>query len=311
MDEMKKTAETALKKCLKLKENEDFIVITDKKTQEIGEAFYRAGEEKTEETYLLKVPEQELGETEPPELAGRIMEETPADVIVIPTQSSYSHTEAREKANKKGTRIATLPGITEEIFKRTIDIDYKKLRKEGKKLKKKLEKASKARIKTSSGTNLNLKLSNKVIPDLGQINEPGTYGNLPTGEVFTAPDKKEVNGKIVIDSMQDIAKPKTKVLVQNGEAQDVEGDKEFKEKLWRHENGRNIAEFGIGLNPNATLTGNILEDEKVKGTCHIAFGKNKDFGGKVDSKIHWDAILIQPDIWLDEEKLMEEGELIL
>jgi len=305
---MKKTAEKALEKCLGLKKEEQTLVITDEYAEEVGQAFYKASKEKTNETYLLKVRTQEKGQLEVPNLAQHLMEKPP-DVLVIPTKNSYTHTKAREKATEKGARIATLPGITKDIFKRTIDIDYQKLRKEGKKLEEKVREAEKAKIKTVSGTNLNLDLPNPSVPDLGQMKEKGEYGNLPTGEIFTAPEK--TNGKIVIDSMQQRAKPKTEVYVQGNEAREIEGDTKFKKKLWKKKHRKNIAEFGIGLNPRATVTGNTLEDEKVKGTCHIAFGKNKDFGGQVDSDIHWDAILFQPTIHLDNEKIMDTGELLI
>jgi len=305
---LEETAGKALEKCLGLKENEQTLIITDEHCQEIGEAFYRATKEKTEERYLLKVKEQKQGELKAPQLAEYLMKKPP-DVIIIPTRNSYTHMKARERATKEGARVATLPGITKETFKRTINIDYEKMRKEGTKLKEKMEKAEKAHIETESGTKLTLEISNRIEEDLGQIKNPGEYGNLPSGEIFTAPEK--TNGKMIIDSMQEIAKPKTKVYIQNGETREVEGDPEFKKKLWDHKNGRKIAEFGIGLNPKATITSNILEDEKVRGTCHIAFGKNTDFGGKIKSDIHWDAILFQPTIKLDNEKIMETGKLLI
>ncbi|MFW5902599.1 MAG: aminopeptidase [archaeon] len=301
-------AEKALEECIGLKEEEQVLVITDESRQEIGEAFYRASGEKTWERYLLKVKEQEQGELKAPELAEHLMKKSP-DVIIIPTRNSYTHMKAREKATEKGARVATLPGITKETFRRTIDIDYKGMRKEAEKLTEKMKKAERVKIETNSGTNLTLKIPNEIGKDLGRMKNPGEYGNLPSGEIYTAPE--EANGKLVIDSMQEIAKPKTTVYIQNGETREVEGDREFKKKLWKYKNGRKIAEFGIGMNPKATITSNTLEDEKVKGTCHIAFGKNIDFGGDIDSDIHWDAILFQPTLKLDNKKIMDTGKLLI
>lgn len=309
MDSMNEAAEVVLRKCMGLKENEQYVVITDEFAEDIGKVLYEEGKKITEDSYLLKVPLQKELKVSTPKVAEEVLKSSPS-VVVIPTKNSYTHMDATVEACSNGSRIATLPGVTKEIFQRTLNINYEELRKEGKKLKEKMEKASYAKVKTKSGTDVKLNIPNRIVPDLGEFQKPGKYGNLPTGEIFTAPDEREVNGKIVIDSMQKIAKPKTKVIVYKGEVQEVEGDKGFREKLWSHKNGRNIAELGIGLNPEATIIGNILEDEKVKGTCHIAFGKNSDFGGKIDSDIHWDAILIQPDIWLDEEKIMDSGKLI-
>jgi leucyl aminopeptidase (aminopeptidase T) len=92
----------------------------------------------------------------------------------------------------------------------------------------------------------------------------------------------------------------------------VEGDPVFKKKLWGYKNARNIGEFGIGTNPKAILSGNILEDEKVRGTCHVAFGTSTSYpGGKVTADIHWDGIVIQPTIWFDGDKIMDGGEFLV
>ncbi|HEY6907304.1 MAG TPA: hypothetical protein VI230_07520, partial [Ignavibacteriaceae bacterium] len=59
-----------------------------------------------------------------------------------------------------------------------------------------------------------------------------------------------------------------------------------------------IGELGIGINPGARITGNMLEDEKAIHTAHIAFGNNEDFpgGGKNRSKIHRDYLFYRPTI---------------
>ena len=74
---------------------------------------------------------------------------------------------------------------------------------------------------------------------------------------------------------------------------------------------RNIAEFGIGTNENAKITGNILEDEKVIGTCHIALGNNAGFGGKVNVQLHIDGIIKKPTIFVDNKKILDDGRLLI
>ena len=65
----------------------------------------------------------------------------------------------------------------------------------------------------------------------------------------------------------------------------------------------NIAEFGIGLNPKAKVTGNVLEDEKAKQTAHIAIGANISFGGKVSCPCHLDFVFFNPHIFIDGKQL--------
>lgn len=61
-------------------------------------------------------------------------------------------------------------------------------------------------------------------------------------------------------------------------------------------NARNIGELGIGLNPAATITGNMLEDEKAFHTCHFAIGENYD--NDAPSLIHLDGVVREPTITL-------------
>ena len=76
-------------------------------------------------------------------------------------------------------------------------------------------------------------------------------------------------------------------------------------------NARNIAEFGIGTNDSAKLSGVILEDEKVKGTVHIALGNNVSMGGKVNVPIHLDGVMKKPTVYLDNKILMKNGKLLI
>jgi leucyl aminopeptidase (aminopeptidase T) len=74
---------------------------------------------------------------------------------------------------------------------------------------------------------------------------------------------------------------------------------------------RNFAEFGIGTNDKAIITGSPLEDEKVKGTAHLALGNNIFFGGKVSVPFHVDGIFLQPTIWANDKIIMNNGKFIL
>ena len=73
-------------------------------------------------------------------------------------------------------------------------------------------------------------------------------------------------------------------------------------------NARNVAELGVGTNKQATLTGNVLEDEKVFGTVHIAFGDNSSMGGKVSVESHLDGILLKPTLIIDGDTIIKDGE---
>ena len=73
--------------------------------------------------------------------------------------------------------------------------------------------------------------------------------------------------------------------------------------------GRNFGKFGLGLNPRARITGNVLEDEKVLGAAHIVFGDNAAYGGNVRCGVRVDAILTRATVEVDGKAIMEAGEL--
>jgi leucyl aminopeptidase (aminopeptidase T) len=75
------------------------------------------------------------------------------------------------------------------------------------------------------------------------------------------------------------------------------------------ERSRNIAEFGIGTNDAAKITGSILEDEKVMGTVHLALGNNVSMGGTVDVPLHLDGLIMNPTVEMDGRIIMKNGEL--
>ena len=75
--------------------------------------------------------------------------------------------------------------------------------------------------------------------------------------------------------------------------------------------GTNVAELGIGTNEKAMLTGNVLEDEKILGTAHVAFGASAAIGGTVQVPVHLDCVVMKPDVSVDGEPLVREGELLV
>ena len=81
-------------------------------------------------------------------------------------------------------------------------------------------------------------------------------------------------------------------------------------KLLSVPGGNFFAELGIGTNQNAKLIGNTLQDEKVKGTAHVAFGNNVSMGGKNNAKVHIDTILLRPTISVGGKVIMRDGKAL-
>ena len=314
---MPKYTEIVLKKCLGLRFGEKFLVVTDSKLYNTAKLFYNDAKKITKNTELIKIPIPKINGTEPD---NRTAEELlKYDVELLITTKSLSHTNARINACKKGARIVTMPGITKGTLNRAIDIDYETLFMLHNNLGDIIDKGKEVKITTRLGTDLTFSIKGRKAfgRDSGLFTKKGSFGNLPTGEIFVAPVEWTANGIYVVDaSFEGMGKLKSllKVYVNEGYAEKIEGkNAENLEKVLGSvgKEARNIAEFGIGTNEKAIITGNILEDEKVKGTCHIALGNNIGFGGKVNAPLHLDGIIKKPTIFIDNRKIMDNGKILI
>jgi leucyl aminopeptidase (aminopeptidase T) len=306
-----KGARIAVRTCMNVAPGESVLVVTDPARLKIAKALVKAvGEAKAEATLMLMKTTSKHGE-EPPEIVACAMRG--ADVVLAPTTFSITHTQARMYATLAGARIATMPMITEEMMCRGAMLaDYNWVRRLTLKVSNLLDKAREVEILTEAGTRLKFSVrGRKTHPDTGIFHMPGDFGNLPAGEAFIAPVEGSGRGEAVIDgSMVDKLTGKIHIRFEKGEATEVHGSKSLVKMLRGvGPKARNLAEFGIGTNPKAMLIGNVLEDEKVLGTCHIALGDNSTFGGKVKAGFHVDGIILKPTVKFDGKILMDEGKL--
>jgi leucyl aminopeptidase (aminopeptidase T) len=300
-----------LKASLGIKKGETVLIVTDDNKIKIAEAIERSAKKLSSEVLLLKMTTRLQHAEEPPRAVSEAMK--CADVVIIPTTKSLSHTGARKAACKAGARIASMPGITQQMFRKGgLTADYSKVKNFSEKVAKMLTKAKEVRIKTRQGCDFTARLvGRKGVADTGILTKKGAFGNLPAGEAFIAPVEKKCQGTLVFDGsfaeLGVLVNP-LKITVSAGKIVEIEGDRGKLKKMLT--NGDNIAEVGIGTNPKAKLIGNVLEDEKVMGTVHVAFGDNHTFGGKIRADVHLDGIIKRPDIWLDSAKIMENGRFV-
>ncbi|MCS4541618.1 MAG: aminopeptidase [Euryarchaeota archaeon] len=304
---MIKGAKTVTTQCLDIKPHEKVLILTDIKMLKIGKILYEASREISNEASLVIMEPRINDGEEPPEPAAEAMRVS--DVVIAPTFYSLTHTKARIEACKNGARIASMPRITQFSFtKGGLTADYQKVRKLTEKMFNLVKGSKVVKIQSKSGTDVSMIVAGrKWYKDTGIIHKPGEYGNLPGGEVFIAPIEESVNGKIVFDSFG-LAKGKIELAVINGIVKEVKGKAKGLLRVFDElgEKARAVAEFGIGTNPKAKVIGNILEDEKVTRTCHIALGGNIGFGGKNEVPFHMDGILLKPTIKVDDKILIEQ-----
>ena len=308
-------ARIAVETCMAVKSDEEVLVVTDTGKTRIAEALaYASRAVGAEVSTIVMLPRERSG-VEPPEAVAKAM--LGADVVFIPTTHSLSHTEARRRASKAGARIASMPGITEDMMSTgAMTADYERVAALTEAVARALEGGQEVHITTPSGTDLRMSIEGRgVLRDTGLYHKPGDFGNLPAGEACLAPVEGTTEGVLVIDRMGSTVVQPLKVKVENGRAVDFEGpdaQKLLDRLRSADENAFNIAELGIGTNPKARFRGVVLEDEKILGTVHIAFGDNRSFpGGRVASSIHVDGILFKPTLVVDGRKIMEDGRLLI
>jgi aminopeptidase len=211
-----------------------------------------------------------------------------------------------------------------DMFWKAMNIDYEVLSKNAKKLAGIIKDATDVHITTEKGTDLHMDISGRRVSlDDGIIDDEDMRTgnrllNLPTGEVYVTPHEDEVYGKVVFDLashrgniMEDV-----EVEFKNGIGNPVKartGFSTFKHVLQNATGDRyKIGELGIGLNPEVTnAVGYVLTDEKIVGTIHLAFGENRSYGGKNESDIHWDVLVMAPTVTVDGTLLIENGKLLL
>ncbi|MBW6451749.1 MAG: aminopeptidase [DPANN group archaeon] len=302
-----------LKDVFDIKQGEKVLVLTDDNLEKNAEPFFEAAKKLSENTIFVKKPIGNHSGEEPSDEVAKIMLEH--DISILITTNSLTHTNARIKACENGARIASMPGFNELMFD-ALDVDSSDMDKLGLTIKDALMSSKQIRVITPSGTDISFDVRPEIDVDTNNLKDKCLYGNLPAGEVFFAPLESTANGIIVVDIMKDangvIASEGAIITVKEGLARDI-SDKGCKlSKLFDTiENARNIAEFGIGINMKAEIIGFILQDEKVFGTCHIAFGNSTAFGGKVYSDIHYDSILFKPTIYADDKVIMKDGKLLI
>ncbi len=318
MASIENAAGVVLKKCMNLKEFESCLIITDENKLNIARAFLKSAESITKNVKLIQIPVGKINGEEPPKDVAEQMKEF--DVLIMPVTKSLSWTNAREEATKAGARAASMPSITEDIIGRCIDVPYEAMKSATAALVEKLGTADKIEITSPSGTDLTLSVKGREWHglDSGIYDQPGKWGNLPSGEAFVAPVEGTTNGIAVIDaSMAGVGKVEAPIhiTIKDGFAAEIKGGKEAKELKQMLDNVKskkafNVAELGIGTNPKARVIGVVLEDEKVAGTCHIAFGNSSLFGGTVDVPIHVDGVIRKPTIKADGKLIMKDGEMV-
>ena len=338
-------AENIINNVCKIKKNESVLIIANPATDFIAQELYTAANQAGAKTSLIyqnsktsfdnaeKTVLAAIGTN--PDVCFSISENKlgkDPDATANPYKNDngepFTHIFDYLLEGKKSMRAVWTPGITEDMYNRTVNINYGELAERCKKLEKIFENAINVQVTAAGGTNISVPVyGRKLMNDDGDFSKPGTGGNIPAGEVFISPLVGKCQGVIVYDGSMtfsdgdSILETPITCKVENGYVTEISGGDEAKRLLKTiteaenrsieyekngklpegqgaiyKKNARNIGELGIGLNPAASITGNMLEDEKAFRTCHFAIGENYD--NDAPSLIHLDGVVRNPTITL-------------
>ena len=311
--------------CMDIRRGENVLIVCDPTTSDIGQSLHIATQKRTDRVLLIVMPKSRHHGEEPPTPVAALMRQQ--QVVIAATKYSLTHTKAARQALKDGARIATMPGMTFELYTEGgMTADFQDVKRRISNIANVLRRRRIINVKSETGTDVTFEVNWRdwKLDDNGICNRPRMLTNLPAGKVFILPKEGTMNGTIVIDGSWDstlIDEP-VELIVENGTVIDVKGGslaatirqsygevaKKLKakdrESVWM------TAEFGFGMNPSARLVGNVLEDEKRMGSCYFSIGDNSRLGGSSHAGIHVSGVLAKPTVWLDDTCLTESGKFM-
>lgn len=217
--------------------------------------------------------------------------------------------------------MAQLAGMNTEEFEdfyfNVCNLDYSKMDKAMDNLKALMEKTDRVHI-VGPGTDLSFS-----IKGMGGIKCAGEM-NIPDGEVYSAPIRDSVNGKISYNALSTYRNfTFTDVVLEFKDGKIINATANNTEKINEifdtDEGARYIGEFALGVNPYVTKPMNdILFDEKIAGSFHFTPGRAyKDMDNGNVSAIHWDLVCIQTpecgggEIYFDDVLIRKDGKFVL
>jgi len=313
MPDMTAAVRTIVRQCLGVREAEEVVVVVDHATWEIGEALRAEAARAGAEAVLCVMDARDADGNEPPStVAGALLA---ADVFIAPTSKSLSHTRARRAATENGARGATLPGVTADMLARLMACDFEAVKRRSRAIAQLLSEANDAHVTCPLGSDFRLDLTGREgIADDGDLTGEKAFGNLPCGEGFIPPLSGE--GRFFVRSLAGVGltgEAPAELIVRDGRltgARGREGERLLQVLTQAGETGTNLAELGVGTNERATLTGNVLEDEKILGTLHVAFGASAGIGGTVSVPIHLDSVVLDPTLDVGGTRVLDAGRLV-
>lgn len=298
------------------------VIVSDTEVADsVWAALFAAANQQGLDPTLALIPPRESHGNEPTTAARDAM--LAADLCVMVTSTAITHSEAGTAAQEAGVKCIAMDEMTPDILRSgAADADYEAMQGIARALGDIYAEGNEMRITSQHGTDVVGDIEGRTYwPIAGKIVENATQNicAFPDGEVGVAPDEGTTDGTVVWDTTVHgigLLDEPIRLEVEDGWVTDVSGGRqadEFRETLEAaDENARYCAaEFSVGINPDAEISGRMRTDKKVEGAVHIATGANEDLGGEIRSELHIDGTIRYPSVWVDDRQIVDTGEILV
>lgn len=317
---MSKGARTIVEVCAGVQPNEQVLIVTEPKMMNIAKSISAAVIAAGAEPTMAMMPPRTSDGQEPPAPIAAAMKES--DAFISAVYTSITHTKAVRNAVDAGSRGIMLTQFHDEmLIEGGVHADFKAVEPICRAVANALEGANEIRLTTPHGTDLTLSATGRRSNAMPCMVKPGEFAPVPTVEANVSPIEGSAQGVIVANASIPyigigLLDEPVKVNVENGMIVSISGGKQadmLAENLASKNDPLvyNIAEIGVGLNPNCKFIGSMLEDEGVFGSVHIGIGTNITLGGNVKAACHYDLIMTEATIEVDGKVILRNGEVLV
>jgi aminopeptidase len=322
-------ARNAVRTCLRIQPGEHVALITDRETTEIAASL--AGEIREAGAMFQVCVMEDYGVRPMLDLPGEIREALErADVSIYAGQPKTGELAFRRAmtavVDRRRIRHAHMVSISHQIMCESMRADFNAVDALSQRVWERAARSRRVTAKSAGGSDLVAAFD----PEIRWLKTSGIistqkWGNLPGGEVLTAPAR--VDGVYVADGVVgdylcarygDLRENPLSIRIEDSRIVDLACARQdllddFRAYTRTDENSDRVGEFAIGTNLAVDhVIGNILQDEKLP-TLHLAFGHpySEHTGAKWKSTTHIDVVGRQFDIWFDEEPVMADGRFLI
>lgn len=318
VEEMK-GASIVVETCVGVKPGEEVLLVADWRVAEVAERVAAAAKERDANVTMTMMDPREFDGNAPPDTVAAAMME--ADVILMAVWRSITHSPPTRHALEAGARAISLVKFTpEQLTTGGLYADYEEMLPHCNEMARKFGEADTARVTTKKGTDVTFGLEGRPgNSHPGIAHESGEFTAAVNIEANISPVEGTTEGHVVFDGSipnLDIGVLDDDVImdIEDGAVTNVEGGKEAQKikRVWEAQDDPavyNIAQLATGMNPECTdFNGWFQNEHGVYGSVHLGIGTSSALGGTTQAPVHFDAMMSEPTLILDDEVVLEDGE---